>query len=93
MLLADQLQPPGSVEIPQLIHIAHGLLLGHIVDDDLEDAVEHPAGDDVAQLGIQLGRLMPQTVQNLQVLEGVFHFDLHHVVDEMLIAGALGLAQ
>ena len=36
---------------------------------------------------------MPQTVQNLQVLEGVFHFDLHHIVDEMLIAGALGLAQ
>ena len=23
----------------------------------------------------------------------LFHFDLHHVVDEMLIAGALGLAQ
>ena len=55
LCLADQLQPSGSVEIPQLIHIVHGPLLGHIVDDDLKDAIEHPTGDDVAQLGIQLG--------------------------------------
>ena len=68
ILLPDQLQPSGSVEIPQLIHIAHSLLLGHIVNDDLEDAVEHPAGNDVTQLCIQLGAFMPQTVEHLGIL-------------------------
>ena len=26
-----------------------------------------------------MGAFVPQTVQNLQVLEGVFHFDLYHI--------------
>ena len=51
-------------------------------------------GIDLAMLVVAADEgFMPQTVEHLQVLEGVFHFDLHHIVNEMLVAGALGLAQ
>ena len=36
---------------------------------------------------------MPQTVQNPQVLERILHLNFHHVVDKMLVAGALGFTQ
>ena len=38
------------------------------MNHDLKDAIEHPAGDDVTQLCIQLGAFMPQTVEHLGIL-------------------------
>ena len=66
-----------------------GPAFGHIMDHDLEDAIEHPAGDNVAQGFVQHGNVPPQAAEYLHVLEGVLYLHLHHVMDEALITGAL----
>ena len=66
--------------------------MGHVMDDDFKNAVEHTAGDDVAQLPIQNGDWMPQPPQYFQKTEGRFYLNFHHVVDEGLIGGALRAA-
>ena len=78
---------PEAPEVPQ------GLLFRHIMYDDLKKTVEHSAGDDVAKRLAQFRDLPAQAAENIHVTERVLHLHLYHVVDKVLIAGSLGLAQ
>ena len=61
------------------------------MDHDLEYPMEHPAGDDVAELVVQVRYLSPLPAENFHEPLGGLHFDLYHVVDKVFVAGALGL--
>lgn len=79
-------------KILQLLDVALCPVIGHIVDHDLKDPVEHSADNDMAKLIVQDRDIPVLPAQDLQKSLGRFHFKLRHLVDEMLIAGALGLA-
>ena len=62
------------------------------MDHDLEYPVEHPAGNDVAELIVQLWDVPALSAQDFHETLGGFHFDLYHAVDKVFVSSALGLA-
>ena len=84
--------PASKEKILELFDIVLCPVIGHIVDHDLEYPVEHPAGNDVAELIVQLWDVPALSAQDFHETLGGFHFDFYHVVDKVFIACALCLS-
>ena len=71
--------PASKEKILELFDIVLCPVIGHIVDHDLEYPVEHPAGNDVAELIVQLWDVPALSAQDFHETLGGFHFDLYHL--------------